>query len=208
MIVAEIKKDKKHLMRIFLDNGEELLLDKEVCTDNGLHKGEYLSEERLEELIYESEYVRAKSRALWYLDRKDYTEKALYTKLLQAGFDRKASAQVLARLTELGVVDDLRFARVFAERCNENNISERETMHKLLEKGVPYDMAKRVLSELETDEDSQLQAIIEKKYAYKLTQPGGAEKVYAALVRKGFSYSAVRQAIQKNVQELEICEEY
>ena len=33
-------------------------------------------------------------------------------------------------------------------------------------------------------------------------------KVYAALVRKGFSYSAVSEAIRKYTKEIEIQEEY
>ena len=208
MLITEIKKDKKHLMRISFQNGEEILLDTNTCTENCLVKGMDLHEEKVAELSFDSEYKRAKSRALWYLDRMDYTEKNLYTKLLRAGFDKKASAKVLARLCELGVVDDRRFAERFAERCIESNISKRETMHKMLEKGVPYDLAKEILSQVETDEDAQIKALIEKKYYYKLSCEGGAQKVYAALVRKGFSYGAVSKALKEFVNDIEICEEY
>lgn len=207
MIVFDIKRDKTHLMRVILDNGAEILLDKDTVAENPLKKGDFIDKDKIDELSYDSEYRRAKSRALWYLDRMDYTEKSLYTKLVRAGFDKRASAQVLARLTELGVVDDMRYANRFAERCLEKNISKRETMHKMLEKGVPYDMAKFVLSDMEADEDSQLKALIEGKYAYKLTQDRGVEKVYAALVRKGFSYSAVKQALKNYVEDFENCEE-
>jgi len=208
MTVTEVKKEKKHLMRLLFDNGSELLLDTDVYSDNALCVGSKLSLEDIEELSFQSDYSRAKSRALWYLDRSDYTEKALFTKLLRAGFKKEASAAVIGRLTELGVVDDLRFAERFAERCCENNISKREALHKMLEKGVSYDMAKQVLEELETDEGEQLNALIEKKYAYKLTQQNGVERVFAALVRKGFSYSAVRAALKKYTEELEFSEEY
>ena len=208
MIITEIKKDKKHLMLIAFQSGEEILLDTDTCTENCLVKGMELDEEMVAELRFDSEYKRAKSRALWYLDRMDYTEKNLYTKLLRAGFDKKASAKVLARLCELGVVDDRRFAERFAERCIESNISKREAMHKMLEKGVPYDLAKEILSEVESDEDAQIKALIEKKYYYKLSREGGAQKVYAALVRKGFSYSAVSKALKEYVNDIEICEEY
>lgn len=208
MIISEIKKDKKHLMKICFDNGQEVLLDKDTCINGALKVGVSIDAQKIESLKYDSQYFRAKSRALWYLDRLDYTEKALYTKLLRAGFDKRASAAVLARLVELGLVDDRRYALRFAEKCAENNISERESFHKMLEKGVPYDLAKEVLEQLETDELSQIKALVEKKYAYKLTLPDGGKKVFSALARRGFSYSAVRQVLSEFITDNEICEEY
>lgn len=206
MLVTDIKKDKKHLMRLLLDSGEELLLDKSVCEDNALGKGSTVDEEAVRRLLCDSQYRRAKSRALWYLDQRDYSEKALYEKLTAAGFERETAAQVLAHLTELGLVNDFRFAESFAQRCLDSNISERQTMHKLLEKGISYDTAKEALSHTESDEEAQLTALIEKKYAYKLERDGGYDRVYAALVRRGFSYSAVRQVLKKFTSE--IGEEY
>ena len=137
----------------------------------------------------------------------DYTEQALYEKLLKAGFSKKTSAAVLAKLCEFGLIDDRRYAERMAERCKENNISKREAMHKMLLKGVPYDLAKEMLEETDTDEEEQIKNLLEGKYAYKLTQEKGAEKVYAALVRKGFSYSSVRSAMKKYTEQLEFCEE-
>ena len=77
----------------------------------------------------------------------------------------------------------------------------------MLLKGVPYDLAKEMLEESDTDEEEQIKNLLEGKYAYKLTQEKGAEKVYAALVRKGFSYSTVRSAMKKYTEQLEFCEE-
>lgn len=208
MTITALEKQKKHLVKIFFDNGEECLLDKDVCIDAALASGLELDEEKLDGLKYESDYRRAKSRALWYLDRGDYTEKSMYLKLLRAGFEKRACAAAIARLTEYGIIDDRRFAERFCERLIESNISKCEALHKMLEKGVPYDMAKETLDSADADEDAQLAALIEKKYESKLSQPHGIEKVYAALVRKGFSYSAVRNALKKYSEELEYSEEY
>ena len=92
-------------------------------------------------------------------------------------------------------------------RCLNANISPRETVRKLYEKGISYDMAKEIVSETETDEEAQIRALIEKKYARKLELENGAEKVYAALIRKGFSFSAVRNVLKKYSEELEYSEE-
>lgn len=207
MIINSVVKDKKHLNKITLSNGEELFIDIDVCLDRCLKAGMEIDSKFLEDIKHESEYKRAKSRALWYLDRMDHTEKALYDKLLRAGFDKKISAEVLAWCREFGLVDDRRYAERFAERCCENNISKREAIHKMLQKGIEYSLAKEVLSEIECDEAEQLAELLEKKYARKLEMENGVQKVFQSLVRKGFSFSAVKEALRKYNEELEFCEE-
>ena len=202
MQITAITKDKKHLTRITFLGGVECFLDNDVVLENGLSKGNEITEEFLENLKFSSDYKRAKSRAMWYLDRMDYTEKSLFEKLVKAGFSKKASAAVLAKLCEFGLVDDRRFAERMAERLISNNISKREALNKMYLKGIPIDLAKEVLGETESDEDAQIKALLEGKYAYKLTLENGVEKVFAALVRKGFSYSSVRSALKQYIEEL------
>ena len=207
MFITDIKKDKKHLSRIFLSNGEEILIDVDLCVEKGLSSGYEIDEEFLKKLREESEFKRAKSRALWYLDRMDYTENALYQKLIKAGFDKKACAEVIAWCVEFGLVDDRRYAERYALRCYESNISKREAMQKMYMKGISSQLAKEVWEEMDTDEQSQLNALIEKKYAYKLTLENGTEKVFAALIRKGFSFGAVKEAMKKYSEEIEFSED-
>lgn len=207
MIITALNKEKKHLTRISLDDENELLIDNDVCSEKGLKCGVYLDDEDISALKHESDYRRAKSRALWYLDRMDYTEKGLYQKLVKAGFGSRASAEVMARFVELGIIDDRRFAENFAARCNDANISRREALSKMMNKGVPYDLAKEILEEAPVDEEEQIMQVIRKKYERKLNAPNGPERVYAALIRKGFSFSAVRNVLKKYSDELELCEE-
>lgn len=207
MLITETQKQKKHLTKLVLEDGQEVFLDNDICLNYSLKPETEITEEELKKLMYESEYLRAKSRALWYLDRADRTEKGMYEKLVGAGFDRKASAAVVGRFVEVGLIDDRRFAENFAEKCREANISKREGIRKMLLKGVPYDIANEVFSETEIDEEEQIRAVIEKKYARKLEQENGVQRVYAALVRKGFSFSAVKNALKKYSEELEYSEE-
>ncbi len=201
MQIVKIQKDKLHLMRIFLSDGAEILIDKDVCFQKCLKVGSLV--EDVNGLVFESEYIRAKSRAIWYLDRADHTEKGLYEKLLKAGFKKESSAKVIARLKEVGLLDDNRYAENYAERLISANVSKREALQKMLQKGVAYDLAKVVLEETETDEQTQIKNLLTKKYHAKLTAENGAQKVFAALVRKGFSYSEVRAALKSNIENYE-----
>ena len=206
MKIISISKEKQHLSKIALDSGEELLLDNDIVSLYCLHEDDDITKEKCEKLLLESDVSRAKSRAFWYLDRGALTEKALYDKLKKAKFSEKAIAVVIARLIELKMIDDRRYAENFAERCEESNISKRETVFKLINKGVPADLAKEVASGLEMSEEEKIKNLIERKYKNKLTDKKAKEKVFAALIRKGFSYGAVREVMRKYIEELEYYE--
>lgn len=51
-----------------------------------------------------------------------------------------------------------------------------------------------MLEDLETDNVNSAVRIINKSYINKLNTEGGKEKVIAALMRRGFSYSDIRSA--------------
>ena len=72
---------------------------------------------------------------------------------------------------------------------------------------LPKDIINQVLADTPFDESEQIAELIDKKYRLKLQTEGGSQKVYAALIRKGFSYSAVREQLKKYTQEIEDYEE-
>ena len=203
MQIITLKKDKLHLMKVTFDDGSEALIDNDVCSEKCLKLGTDLTESGLKELLEESDYRRAKSRAVWYLDRADHTEKGLYDKLLRGGFKKESAAKVVARFIEVGLLDDYRFAQNYAERLSASNYSKREILQKLTLKGVPYSVAKEVLETEDGDELDKIKNLLEKKYQTKLQKEGGAQKVFAALSRKGFSYSQIREALKSYIEEFE-----
>lgn len=208
MIITTVKRDKNHTVRVELDSSQSVRIDLDYWNGLCLREGDTLSGEKLTEIVKESEYIRAKSRGMWFLDRADHSEKSLYEKIVKGGISATAAARAIARLKELGLIDDYRYAARMAERMSQSNISKRESYAKLLQKGIPKDIIKSVLEDTAFDEASQIEAVIQKKYRTKLADKDSIQKIYAALIRKGFSYGAVREALKKYTQELEICEEY
>ncbi len=208
MKILSIARDKQHLSKITLSNGDELLLDCDTVIDNSLFEGMEIDSKTVGALLHASDFKRAKSRAFFYLDKQDYSEKALFDKLKKAGFNEKVSAEALCYLCEIGIVNDKRYAERLRDRLLEANRSKREIINKLYLKGIPLDLAREVLGEYDIDEEAQIKALIEKKYAYKLQDKNNYNKVYAALIRKGFSYSAVKSALKEYINDLEFSEEY
>ena len=201
MKIVALQNRRKCLTAVKLENGEELLLDTEIVIIRDLKPGVLLDDP--DALLYESDFKRAKSRALWYLSRGDLTEKGLLDKLKLAGFGEKASADATERMTELGLIDDEKFARRLAEILESSGSSEKEIYFKLVNKGVPSNVAKEVLSERETDESEKIKKLLYTKYQSKLNTDEGVQKVIASLARKGFSFSDIKDAIRAYNEEIE-----
>lgn len=208
MKIVSVQRDKKHTVKVTFDNGKFYNFDLDYWNSAYLHENDFLDELQLKNHLENSDYIRAKSRGMWFLDRSDYSEKTLYEKICAGGISSSAAAKAVARLKELGLVNDETLARRLSERMSESGISKRECYAKLYTKGIPPAIIKKVLDKTSFDEISQIETVIQKKYRTKISDKDNIQKIYAALVRKGFSYSAVREVIKKYTQEIEDYEEY
>lgn len=201
MIISEVKRDKKHTVKITTQDGKSFWIDSDYFCETGIRSGDNITEERICEIIKESDYVRAKSKAIWLLDRADRSEKNLYKKLCES-FSAESAARAIQRLKEVGLIDDWRLAERLAERLMEANVSKREAYAKMLAKGLPNDIIKQTLQETPVDEIEQIKAVIEKKYKARLSDPQEVRKVCAALMRKGFSYGNIRDVLKDYSEQL------
>ena len=206
MRIDAIKKARSGQLSVICD-GKEFLLNAETVLGAGLAKGAEIEEKKFLALCKQSDCDRAKSRALWYISRADHSEKALYDKLCRA-FPRFAAEYAVERLKELGLIDDMAYAERLAKTLSDANVSDREIKRKLFVKGVPNEIARDAVDSLSSDSLSQITALLETKYKNRLQSEDGIRKTYAALVRKGFSYSDVRTALKEYSEILENCEEW
>ena len=98
---------------------------------------------------------------------------------------------ILERLVERGYVDDVKFARYYAEnRFIKKGVSRKRLKMELMKKGISQEIIDEVLSE--RDDEEEILKIIAKKRA-KYTD----EKMVAYLCRQGFSYDLVRDLVEK-----------
>ncbi len=201
MQITEIIKEKKHLCRVKTDVGSNVLLDADYIYEKSIKVGDEITEEALQSHFAESDYKRALSRSIWYIERGSLSEKKLKEKLKTAGFTEKSVLCAAERMKSLGLIDDIAFAERLAENLLASCVSKREALFKMQNKGIPTDIAKSALEEFECDAADQLRALVKKKYLNKLSTDGGAQKVFAALVRKGFSYADIKTVLKEFTEE-------
>ncbi len=208
MIIKRIAIRKGKINAIFFDNctavlGEltddgGLILDRGLCESEGLKVGDDISEEKLESLVEHSACLRAKSRAVWLLESRDYTQRGMYNKLRPL-YGEYAAEFAASYCAQIGLIDDERFAERMAYSLSQRGVSDREAVRRLISKGVAREVATAAVEGAQSDPAAQLEDIIRKKYALRLESGDKkeTERVVAALARKGFGFGDIRRAIAK-----------
>ncbi len=195
MLITALVKKRGHLNEITLESGEKTLVDISVCEEFSVFEGKEISSEKLREITDISNYRRTFNRAVWYVERGSLSRKKLCQKLKTAGFKKPYIEKAVARLTELGLINDGELAERLAENLLKSGVSKREALQKMMLKGIPCELARNTLDMFECDPAEQIMLLINKHYLQKLETEEGVKKVYAALSRKGFNYSDIKKAL-------------
>lgn len=174
-----------------------IALDIATCDELFIKVGQELDEQKLEEIVYRSHYNRAKQRALWYLDRRDYFKKELLQKL-SASFPKEPSREAVERLAELGLVDDRRYAEVMANSLIFNKkVSPKMAKYTLVQKGVDRALADEAVDKIAVDNLSVIREIVERRFAGKLNNEKELNRAISFLARKGFSFSEIKTVLEE-----------
>ncbi|MBR6548883.1 MAG: regulatory protein RecX [Clostridia bacterium] len=203
MIVTDIQKRRHRLTALFLD-GQPTLIDTETLLLSGIGVGKELSQQELADLQERSQYNRAYEKALYLLEYRAHSRKELLTKILRE-YPPAAAESAVARVTELGLIDDTVYAADLAEEyVIRKGYGVHRAQMELQKRGIDRDLATAVLSEIQTDPIAQLTELIPKKYHPIPTDPKGVQKVVSAMVRNGYEFSQVRQALKQLAEEIEV----
>ena len=99
-------------------------------------------------------------------------------------------------LKEYRFVDDENYGRNYI-RTYGNRKSRRQLEFELTTKGLAKEKVSQLLEECEVSESSQILRYLQKKgYQKGITSPKERSKLTAALMRKGFSYEAVFELME------------
>ncbi len=202
MQIKELKIQKGHLYTL-VSADRTVLIDRDIADQNGIKAGMVISDEDIDRLYAASQLHRAKSRCLWYLERRDHSAKELCDKLY-GKFEPEYIRAAVERMEELGLVNDETYARRKAERMlSEQGMSLRMAKQKLMQKGIDRALIDETLADTEYDGTAAAKALIERKYAAKLGTEDDIRRTYQALLRRGFSHNDIRQALKEFKEELE-----
>ena len=169
-----------------------------------------LDDGQLDELLRKSDAQRAKDKAFGYLSAREHASGELFQKLCR-DFDEHTAAAAVAKMDELGLLNDEAFARRAAEWLLSKNKSRSEILRWMDGRGVDRDLARQALEEVYEERQADAPEglgpdgaaalrLVEKQYAAKLAA-GKKQNVLAALARRCFSSGDARRAVELWLEE-------
>ena len=129
-----------------------------------------------------------------------YSRKALVRKLRVKGVEPAIAEEAVERLESSGYIDDLANAEREAERCVAKKWGARRISAALYQKGYGEEAVRKALYALEdsgVDFSENCAEIIESRYGEVPSAPDARRKLYAAMIRYGYSPSEINSAIEK-----------
>jgi regulatory protein len=164
-----------------------------------LRRGQVLTDSDVRRLQAADDVEKAREKALRFLSNRPRSEWEVRQNLLKAGYGDEAIDRALERLRGVGLVDDAAFVRYWIEnRAQFKPKGQAALRQELRRKGVDREVIDTVLEESEHAEDkAAIQAAMAKADRYRqLPRQEFAQKLGAYLVRRGFDYETVREAVQ------------
>lgn len=197
MKIIEVSRRRRQLYSLTFEGGDPIEVDVRTFDESPYKVGCDITEEQLNTLLVTSQYNRARERALYLLGLRDYACKELEQKLYTEATPDIAAA-VVERLRQVGLLDDRRYAARLARSLSEGkHYPRRRIEQELRHRGIDPLIAQTAVEELDGEDFQQALALLERKYYNKLNDPDSRRRVVAALARRGFSYGAIRRAMDE-----------
>ena len=199
-MIIEGKQGRYNKIHISIDGEYLTTVDSDFWYSCGYVSGDSLDDGELAAFKCAAGSRRAFNAALDLLSRREHSKKELYTKLCRK-FDSEAVESAVERLCELGMVDDERFAELYAKELYERKgMGDRRIIYELCSRGISGETAKAAVEALHIDCDEsednvqRIVDIIEKKYYNITNDEKQRRRAWNALQRLGYSPSDIRRA--------------
>ena len=167
-----------------------------------LRPGSFLSQEEAEGLLRQDHLARVYRKALDLLAYRPRSRAEMKRYLSRKGVNAEIREEVLERLTQGGLLDDLAFARYWVE--NRERFRPRGLAmlrSELRSKGVEDEVISQVLAEVnEVESARQMLSRQAAKYAH-LEDKAFREKMTNFLRRRGFPYPVIREVVGLHLEE-------
>ncbi len=197
MRIVEISKFKGSTMCVVLDDNSRLYIHSSILAEYHLKEGMDVPEEAVEEITEANEYRKARERALYLLDGRDYSFREMYDKLA-ANYSEDICLRVCKYLAEMRLINDRRYAELRARELFEiKHVGMFKAKMELRRRGISDEIIAEAVEPYADAEDTfaRLEELVEKKYERYLTSEKGVKKVKSALLRQGYRYDEINAVL-------------
>lgn len=200
MTIESVEKYKGETLCITFNTGKKIFLHRDIVNEYNLSPGVQLQKKQLDEVMYASELRRAKRRAMYLINERDYSYVELYRKL-EKNYSEEVCSETVKHMAANGYINDRRYAMQLAERYMECRLyGPRRAMLEMKKRGIPDCAAKAAVEEYSEGIYERLEEIVERKYSDLLDDPKDYKsiaKVKNALARLGYDFSDINSVVNE-----------
>lgn len=190
----------KDRVNIYLDGEFKLGCSLELAMLNHLKNDVEISDEQLEQLVFENEKTQALNKAVTLLGKNLKTRRQMRTYLNDKGYSKTIVDYVLEKLSEYNYINDINYAKIYI-RSVKNKYGKVKIIANLRQKGVSDKDIDEVMQEFESDTDS-IMALAQKYMKNKEVNQDNVAKLYRHLLSKGFGYDEVNSVVREIKEKL------
>ncbi|MBQ7775782.1 MAG: regulatory protein RecX [Lachnospiraceae bacterium] len=200
MIVTQITELSKSRSKVYIDQEFAFVLYKGELRLYHIAEGKEIEQKDYEEIMGVVLPKRAKLRAMNLLQKRSYTEKQLTDKLKEGGYPTVIIEEAIHYVKSFHYVDDLQYAIDYIT-CYEERKSLKKIEQELIQKGISKEVLREAFVGWEEnggtqDEMTMIHELLEKKHYSSDCDMKEKRRIYAFLLRKGYSPERVQEAMR------------
>ncbi len=202
----KVQARNKSRVNVYLDGEYAFSLADLVAAP--LRLGQVLTDDDIAELQRQDAFRQAYERGLRYLSYRARSRAEVERYLVDKGVDQETIGAVIARLTEVGLLNDEDFARMWVgNRENLAPRSRRMLQYELRQKGLAPEVIAGALEDLDEADSAYRAAMARVNHYAGLDRPTFDRRLGGFLLRRGFSYEVVQEVLNRVWRESQEGEE-
>ena len=143
-----------------------------------------------------------RKKALSLLERRDYGSEELCAKLVEKGVEPDEARAAVRYMVRVGFIDDERYAAMVVRHYAAKGYGVGRVREELRRRKLDRELWDAALAEL-PEPDETVDALLRAKLRGKAADRDTIRKAGAALVRRGFTWEAVKAATDHYLAEME-----
>jgi regulatory protein len=198
MLITKIQRVRRERNRyiVYIDEQPVLRVSETTLVKAGLTAGGAIDQATIESLSGAERRETAYQIALNLVSYRPRSSKEILDKLARKGYEGELSREVVERLKDQRLLNDLEFARMFVrDRLKGKPMGRALLRKKLMEKGISFQLSERVLKEYVTEdnEETAAKALLTRKLKASFGRFSAMDaatrqrKLMEYLLRRGFS---------------------
>lgn len=195
----QVQAKDKNRVNVYLDNTFFGGLEMETAVKYNLKVGTYISEQKLEEIVTESEKHTAYNKALKLLSVRRKTQKEIADYLQSKGYLPATCVYVIGKLLEYHYIDDKSYVDSFVE-SHKSLMGKLKLKQTLMAKGVAPSLIDEKLDNDDFEQYQQIKVLAEKYMRSKEDTKENKVKLYRYLTSKGFLYDDIKTALNEDFE--------